>query len=65
MASMRTIVWLTRSTPPLVQGWIGALGNFVDTEALVERAGEFGADLKVIIGKKRNRASPERDVAVE
>ena len=21
MASMRTIVWLTRSTPPLVQGW--------------------------------------------
>ena len=46
-------------------GMVGACGNFVDAEALIESAGDFGPELKAIVGKERNRASRERDVAVD
>ena len=43
-------------------GMVGACGNFVDAEVLVEGAGEFGAELKSVLGKTGNRGSLERDV---
>ena len=46
-------------------GIVGACGSFVDAEALIESAGDFGPELKAIVGKERNRASRERDVAVD
>ena len=45
-------------------GMVGACGNFVDAEVLVEGAGEFGAELKSVLGKTGNRGSLERDVPV-
>ena len=30
---------------------IGACGDFVDAEAIIEGAGEFGTELKAIVGK--------------
>ena len=36
----------------------------MDAEALVEGAGALRANLESIVGKAGNRASPERDVAV-
>ena len=38
---------------------------FVDAEALIEGAGEFGAELWTVVGKEGNGASPERDVSVD
>ena len=46
-------------------GLVGADGDFVDAEALVEGAGKFRAKLKSIVGKEVNWASPEQDVAVD
>ena len=42
---------------------VGACGIFADDEVLAEGAGEFTAELKAVVGKEGNRASPERDVA--
>ena len=46
-------------------GMVGTPGDFVDAEALIEGAREFGAELKTVIGKESNGASPERDVAID
>ena len=46
-------------------GVVRARGDFVDAEALIESAGEFGAELWTVVGKKGNGASPERDVSVD
>ena len=46
-------------------GMVGARGDSVGAEALVEGVGEFEAELKAVCEKKGNRASPERDVAVD
>ena len=46
-------------------GVVGARGDFVDTEALIEGARELGAELKAVVGKESNGASPERDVVID
>ena len=46
-------------------GVVGAGGDPVNAEALVEGAGKYRAKLKPIVGKEYNGASPERDVAVD
>ena len=44
---------------------VGACGDFVDTEAVVEREREFGTNLKRLVGKESDGKSPERDVSVD
>ena len=39
--------------------------QFVYVEALIESEGEFGTELKAIVGQEGNKASPERDVLVD
>ena len=46
-------------------GMVGTPGDFVDAEALIEGAREFGAELKAVVGKESNGASPQRDVAID
>ena len=46
-------------------GVIGAGGDLVNVEALVEGVGKLRAKLKSIVGKERNGSSSERDVAVD
>ena len=46
-------------------GMVRACGIFVDAEAFVEGAGEFGAELKAIVRLDGSRVPPERDVAVD
>ena len=50
---------MTRS-PPRCAWMVGAGGDLVDAEALVEGAGEFGEKLEAIVGKEGNGASQER-----
>ena len=46
-------------------GVVRTRGDFVDAEALIEGAREFGAELKAVVGKESNGASPQRDVAID
>ena len=39
--------------------------DFVEAEALIEGAREFGAEMKTVAEKESNGASPERDVAID
>ena len=46
-------------------GVVGACGEIVDAEALIEGARESRADLNTVIGKESNGASPKGDVAID
>ena len=43
---------------------VGAGGNLIETEAVVECKGNFGAKLESVYGKQSYRACPERDISV-
>ena len=58
-------MWLTRSTPPLNTGVVGAGGDLVNAEALVDGAGILRAEVLPIAGDKRDQASPEMDVDID
>ena len=46
-------------------GVVGACGDFVDAEALVEGTREFTPELNTVVGKESNGASTESDVAID
>ena len=46
-------------------GVVTARWDFVDVEALIESAGEFGAELWTVVGEKGDGASPEGDVTID
>ena len=44
---------------------VGAGGNFIDAEAVVDGEGKFGVKLESVLGKESDGASPERNVSVD
>ena len=44
---------------------VGAGGNLINAEAVVEGEGKFGEKLESVVGKKSDESSPERDISID